>query len=83
MDIVARSRLLPLDTLSLMTSHEVYLFAHNYHLSNRKMTNFLDIVNTLSLDELRTRLAAYMAADAQYMSPLVAIEVRPNTAKSP
>ena len=46
------------------------------------MTNFLDIVNTLSIDELRTRLAAYMAADAQYMSPLVAIEVRLNTQNS-
>ena len=38
--------------------------------------NFLDIINTMSDDEIRQRLAEYMAADERYMSPLVAVEVR-------
>ena len=45
-------------------------------LTKCQMTNLLDIVNALDIDELRTRLAAYMAADVRFMSPLVAVEVR-------
>ena len=42
------------------------------------MAKILDIVNTLSIDELRTRLAEYMAADKSLMPQLVAVEVRLN-----
>ena len=38
--------------------------------------NFLDIINTMSVDEMRTRLAEYMAADKRLMPQLFAIEVR-------
>ena len=36
----------------------------------------LDMINLLSIEEMRTRLAEYMAADVRFMSPLVAVEVR-------
>lgn len=41
--------------------------------------NVLDYVNTLTTDELRTRLAAYMEKDPSIHAPLVAVEVRLNS----
>lgn len=41
--------------------------------------NFLDYVNTLTTDELRARLAAYMEKDPSLHAPLVAVEVRLNS----
>lgn len=38
--------------------------------------NFFDIIDAMPLDEIKRRLAEYMAADERYMSPLVAVEVR-------
>ena len=40
--------------------------------------NVFDFVNTLTTDELRVRLAAYMEKDPKFHAPLVAVEVRLN-----
>ena len=38
--------------------------------------NFLDIIDSMSVDEMRTRLAEYMANDEQYAAHPIAVEVR-------
>ena len=38
--------------------------------------NFLDIINSMSVDEMRTRLGEYMANDEQYAAHPIAVEVR-------
>lgn len=38
--------------------------------------NFLNIINSMSVDEMKQRLAEYMSADSRLMPSLVAVEVR-------
>ena len=38
--------------------------------------NFFDIIDTMSIDEMRARLADYMAKDEQYAAHPIAVEVR-------
>ena len=38
--------------------------------------NILDIIDSMSVDEMRTRLAEYMAKDEQYAAHPIAVEVR-------
>lgn len=38
--------------------------------------NILEIINNMTIEEMKTRLAEYMAHDESLMSPLVAVEVR-------
>ena len=40
--------------------------------------NVLDYINTLNIDELKTKLAEYMEKDPKLHAPLIAVEVRLN-----
>ena len=45
--------------------------------------NVLEYVNTLNIDELKTKLAEYMENDPKLHAPLIAVEVRQNSSFNP
>ena len=45
--------------------------------------NVLEYVNTLNIDELKTKLAEYMENDPKFHAPLIAVEVRQNSSFNP
>ena len=59
-----------------MMIHEDYLFCPSINPKNEPPMNFFDIIDTMSIDEMRARLADYMAKDEQYAAHPIAVEVR-------